>query len=106
MVQKTHKESILFYSYQDAPELVRAQRFLINFAFNILTYIHEDIAALNDICWNILAAILQRGEFKLTHMAFSSHEKLQLRTDATSSNTASSNTESMRHKSETSLKYL
>ena len=78
LIEKSHKESILFYSYQDESELIRAQRFLINFAFNILSYIHEDIMDLNNICWNILTAILRRGEFKLSHMCFSKEFKDEL----------------------------
>ena len=41
----------------------------------MLTYIHEDLAVLHEICWTILTCILQRGEFKLTHLAFSKEEK-------------------------------
>lgn len=42
-------------------ELMKGQRFLIDFAFKVISYIHEDIADLNDICWQILTTILKRG---------------------------------------------
>lgn len=46
----------------------------------MLSYIHEDIADLNDLCWKILTTILKRGEFKLEHMGFGKEEKEALST--------------------------
>lgn len=38
LLEKSSKESILFYEYKDQKELTKAQRFLIDFAFKVLTY--------------------------------------------------------------------
>ena len=46
---------------------------------------------LNEICWNILSSLLQRGEFKLSHMCFSREYKQEL--------TSCKNSERIREKS-------
>ena len=57
---------------------MKGQHFLIDFAFKVLSYIHEAIADLNDICWQILTTILKRGEFKLPYMGFTKQEQIDL----------------------------
>ena len=52
-------------------ELIKGERTLIDFAFKVLQFLHEDIADLNELCWQILTAIIKRGEFKLSHMGYS-----------------------------------
>jgi hypothetical protein len=63
------------YTYANNDDLMKGQRFLIFFAFKVISYIREDIAYLKEICWQILIAILRRGEFKLSHMEFNEGEK-------------------------------
>lgn len=79
-------------------ELMKGQRFLIDFAFKVISYIHEDIADLNDICWQILTTILKRGEFKLSHMAFTKEEKEAL--------TSKKMDKALEIKTEIALKYM
>jgi hypothetical protein len=75
LLEKSSKESILFYEYKNEMELYSSQRFLIDLAFKATSYIHEDNPDICEVCWNILTVILKRGEFKLTHIGFSKIEK-------------------------------
>jgi hypothetical protein len=61
LLEKSSKESTLFYEYKDEEELHRAQRFLIDLAFKVLSFIHEDKPEICEISWSILSAILKRG---------------------------------------------
>ena len=38
LLENSSKESIIFYEYKDEKELTKAQRFLIELAFKVLTY--------------------------------------------------------------------
>ena len=40
LLEKSSKESLLFYEYLNEEELYSAQRFFIDLAFKLLTYIH------------------------------------------------------------------
>lgn len=59
-------------------ELLKAQRFLIDFAFKAMTYVREDKPDIVDVSWSILTAILKRGEFKLSHLGFSKEDRENL----------------------------
>lgn len=75
LLQKTNKESICIYNYRNETELMKGERILIDFAFKVIHYIHEDIADLNELCWQILTVLLKRGEFKLSHLGYNKMEK-------------------------------
>jgi len=81
LLKQTNKESVLSYTYANHSDLMKGQRFLIFFAFKVIAYIKEDIAYLKEICWQILIAIMRRGEFKLAHMEFNEEEKSMLEND-------------------------
>ena len=40
LLEKSSKESILFYEYENEGDLFKAQRFLTDLAFKVLAYIH------------------------------------------------------------------
>ena len=61
LLEKSSKESTLFYEYKNEQELLSAQRFLIDLAFKVLSFIHEDKPEVCEISWSILSAILKRG---------------------------------------------
>lgn len=54
---------------------MRAQLFLIDLGHQLIEYAHEDFADLNDTCWQVLIALLKRGEFKLEFMGFDKKQK-------------------------------
>jgi thiazole synthase ThiGH ThiG subunit len=61
ILERSSKESTLFYEYKDETELIKAQRFLIDIAFKAMTYIREDKPDICEVSWSILTAILKRG---------------------------------------------
>jgi hypothetical protein len=75
LLERSSKESILFYEYKDEMELYKAQRFLIDFAFKAMTYVREDKPDICEVSWSLLTVILKRGEFRLTQMGFSREER-------------------------------
>jgi hypothetical protein len=98
LLRSSQRESTLIYNYSNRDDLMKGQRFLIFFAFKVLSYIREDISYLKDACWQILATILSRGEFQLPHMAFSPEEQAALRLPNPS--------EPLKFKKDVALKYL
>ena len=86
------------YTYSNTEDLMKGQRFLIYFATKVVSYIREDIAYLQEMCWQILIAILRRGEFNLSHMGFNNDEKQMLTNNVKNNH--------IKFKNEISIKYI
>lgn len=97
LLEKSSKESLLFYEYAGQDDLLQAQRFLIDLAFKVIAYLHEQQPHIQELSWAVLTALLKRGEFKLSHLGFAPAEKQALGGDGLS--------EQLQTKVEVGLKY-
>jgi hypothetical protein len=70
---------------------------LIDLGFKIIEILNEDIEEITTICWNILIALIKRGELTLAHIGYSKTQKEQ--------SFIQKNEEFIKHKHEVSLTY-
>lgn len=75
ILKTSSKESIIFFSYSSEKSLIRAQKILIDLGHKTLNYLEEEDVMINELCWQILIALIRRGEFLLAHIGFDSNEK-------------------------------
>ena len=75
LLEKSDKESLIFFSYSSAVELYRAQETFIALGFKVINYLEEEDALINELCWQILIGLIRRGEFLLAHIGFDQSER-------------------------------
>ena len=54
---------------------MKAQKIFIDLGHKILSYLEEEDVLINELCWQILIALVKRGEFLLAHIGFDQEEK-------------------------------
>ena len=75
LLEKSEKESMIFFYYSSEEDLHRAQETFISLGFKIINYLEEEDSLINELCWQILIALIRRGEFLLAHIGFDQHER-------------------------------
>ena len=66
---------MVIYSYSSEKELLKAQKIFIELGLKTVSYLEEEDVLINELCWQILIALIRRGEFLLAHIGFDQKEK-------------------------------
>lgn len=74
VLSSSAKESRMMFVYQDEKSLLKGQRGLIELGFRTRSLLNEDNEAIAPYCWEVLIALMRRGELALAFMGFKDAE--------------------------------
>lgn len=58
------------FVYQDEKSLLKGQRGLIELGIRVRHILDEDNEAISPYCWELLVALIKRGELTLAYMGY------------------------------------